>query len=119
MPNLKIHNGNLQSYSRVLRRNMTEHERKLWYCYLNRCRVNFKRQVTFGNYIADFYCQKARLVIELDGDQHFQPDAVDYDARRDEFMKKYGFTVLRYTNVEINTNFDGVCLDIENHLIDN
>lgn len=68
MPNSKIHNDRLLARSRALRSGMTEHERKLWYCYLNKCRFKFKRQVTFGNYIADFYCQKARLVIELDGD---------------------------------------------------
>ena len=118
VPNSKIHNDDLREYSQVLRRNMTEQERKLWYCFLNKCKFKFKRQVTVGNYIVDFYCKRAKLVIELDGGQHYQNDAIEYDARRDEFIGSCGFTVLRYSNSDINTNFEAVCIDIEKHLID-
>ncbi len=65
-----------------------------------------------GNYIVDFYCAKSKVVIELDGSQHFEDKGIEYDVKRDEYLKSLGLTVLRYSNYEVDTNFYGVCTDI-------
>ena len=65
-----------------------------------------------GNYIVDFYCASAKIVIELDGSQHFEEQGKRYDEKRDEYLKSLGLTVLRYSNYDVNTNFYGVCTDI-------
>ena len=94
---------------------MTDEERHLWYDFLKKLPVTVHRQKTVGNYIADFYIASEKLVIELDGAQHYEEKAREYDAERNEYMKSLGLTVLRYLNRDVNENFNGVCRDIINH----
>ncbi len=88
---------------------MTREEGILWRCYLRRYPVRFYRQYAIGQYIADFYCRKAKLVIELDGSQHFMEAGEEHDQKRTGFMEKFGIQVLRFTNKEILSNLYGVC----------
>jgi very-short-patch-repair endonuclease len=105
---LKYPNKNIQT-ARMLRKNMTDVERKLWSrLRSNQLGVKFRRQVPFGTYIADFMSLKEKLIIELDGSQHYQADGIRKDKIRDEYFKQEGFNVLRFSNVEINENIDGV-----------
>ena len=106
----------LKPHAQELRRNMTKEERKLWYDFLKTLSVSVKRQKIIGGYIADFYIPSDKLVIELDGSQHFSEEGKDYDAERDAYMASLGITVLRYSNAEISGNFSGVCEDILKHL---
>lgn len=95
---------------------MTPEERRLWYDFLKLLPVTVNRQKVIGDYIVDFYCAHADLVIELDGSQHYEDEAIEKDKRRDEFLKSLGLTVVRYSNLEINRNFKGVCEDIYQRL---
>ncbi len=108
----KYHNPNLKKYAQELRKNMTPEERKLWYQCLNKSSKRFHRQKVIGNYIVDFYCAKAKLVVEIDGTQHFLDEGKENDKNRDEFLSSLGLTVLRIPNNEIWDNFDGVCEEI-------
>ena len=92
---------------------MTKEERHLWYDFLRKYPVKFTRQMILGEYIADFYSAQAHLVIELDGSQHYEPDAKEYDLVRTEFLEQYGIQVVRINNMEIVKNFDGVCRYID------
>ena len=92
-----------------LRREMTKEERRLWYNYLRSYPIRFARQKILGRYIADFYCAKAKLVIELDGSQHYDEDNQQKDAQRTAFLQGYGLQVIRIPNNEVNRNFAGVC----------
>ena len=103
------HNKALTSRARELRQNMTREERHLWYDFLRGYPIPFSRQKVLGRYIVDFYCAQAKLVIELDGSQHFAPDAMAKDADRTSFLTGYGLIVIRIPNNEISQNFDGVC----------
>ena len=105
-------NSKLTCYSQELRKNITRHERHLWYDFLKELSINFNRQKVIGNYIADFYCASAKLVVELDGSQHFEQSGIESDKVRDEYFKELGLTVLRYSNYDIDNNFRGVCEDI-------
>lgn len=109
-------NSKLTGNARRLRKNMTKEERKLWYEFFRLLPYPIHRQYVIENYIVDFYCANAKLVIELDGAQHYEDDAQQYDAKRDELLKSHGLTVLRYTDIELNQNFKGVCEDILKHL---
>ena len=109
-------NSRLTERARNLRKHMTKEERKLWYEFFRLLPQTVHRQYVIGNYIVDFYCAAANLVIELDGAQHYEDEALRYDADRDAFLRAQGLTVLRYTNIELNRNFKGVCEDILNHL---
>ena len=95
---------------------MTKEERHLWYDFLKQLPVTVHRQKTIGNYIVDFYIAEAKLVIELDGSQHFEEEGQKMDEVRDVFLKSQGLTVLRYANSHINQNFQGVCQNIWEHL---
>ena len=95
---------------------MTKEERHLWYDFLKNLPLTVNRQKVMGKYIADFYCAKAKLIIELDGSQHYEQDAMISDAERDDYMESLGLTVLRYSNSDVNKNFEGVCLDIMKHI---
>ena len=111
-------NKNLTAYAKELRKNMTKEERHLWYDFLRYCTPRFRRQEILGNYIADFYCSKARFVIEIDGSQHMEPEELAYDAKRTAYFSSLNISVVRYYNTDINQNFRGVCehiLDILNH----
>ena len=100
------------TFSQELRKNMTKEERHLWYDFLKNLPVTVHRQKVIGKYIADFYIASAKIVIELDGSQHYEEDAQKRDAERDEYFKQNKIKVLRYSNYEINTAFDSVCSDI-------
>ena len=112
----RTHNPTLKPYAQKLRRDMTKEERHLWYDFLNRLPVRFNRQKVIGPYIVDFYCASAKLVVELDGSQHNEVAGIAADAQRDAFLAEQGLQVLRYTNVDIHRNFNGVCEDILKHL---
>ena len=92
-----------------LRKRSTRQEKHLWYDYLSKYEVRFQRQKAIDNFIADFYCHKAKLVIEIDGSQHFTQSGNMYDQFRTEILEKYGLKVIRFTNHQIDTNFIGVC----------
>lgn len=110
-------NKKLTRNSQKLRKNMTKEERHLWYDFLKELPVTFHRQKVINNYIVDFYCASAKIVIELDGTQHFLDEGIEKDKERDNYLSSLGLTVLRYSNYEINTSFESVCQDIFNHLI--
>ena len=95
--------------AKALRKNMTPWERKLWYDFLRTHPVRFQRQKAIGNYIADFYCAKARLVIELDGGGHYTIHQSEKDAIRTKELESMNLTVLRICNLDIERNFSGVC----------
>ena len=99
--------------ARALRKRATPQENHLWYDFLRSYPVRFQRQKVIGAFIVDFYCHKARLAIELDGSQHYEPENAARDAMRTELLEQYGVTVLRFSNHEINTSFDAVCQAID------
>ena len=112
----QMNNPKLKANSQKLRRDMTKEERHLWYDFLRGLPVTVHRQKVIGPYIVDFYCAKAKLVIELDGSQHYEEVGKLADQKRDAFLKGLGLHVLRYSNYEINQSFFSVCQDILNHL---
>lgn len=95
--------------AKELRKNMTPWERKLWYCFLRQYPVRFQRQKAIGNYIVDFYCAKARLVLELDGGGHFTQEAQQKDRCRTALLEQMNLKVLHISNLDVDRNFDGVC----------
>ena len=101
--------GKLIPRAKELRKDATKQENHLWYDFLRGYPIRFSRQKVLGKYIADFYSAKAKLVIELDGSQHYENDNMQKDTERTDFLKKYGLTVIRIPNNEINENFQGVC----------
>lgn len=107
------HNPALTQYARELRKNMTREEKQLWYQFLRSHPLRFLRQKVIDNYIADFYCHDARLVIELDGSQHYETQGLLRDQIRTERMEQRGLTVLRIPNNAVRNNFDGVCAYID------
>jgi len=103
------HNKRLVPLAKQLRKEMTKEERHLWYDFLRSYPVRFLRQKVIGNYIVDFYCAKANIVIELDGSQHYEGGNMENDAERTAFLESYGLTVIRIPNNEVSRNFRGVC----------
>ena len=103
------HNKQLVPFAKQLRKEMTKEERHLWYDYLRTYPVRFSRQKVLGKYIADFYSAEAKLVIELDGSQHYDNRNMEKDAERTAFLETYGLKVIRIPNNEISRNFRGVC----------
>ena len=106
----------LRDNSRELRKNMTKEERHLWYDFLRLLPVTVNRQKVIGSYIVDFYCASEKLVIELDGSQHYEEAGKKADIVRDEYLEKQGLRVLRYSNTDVNKNFEAVCEDILRHM---
>ena len=106
---MKAYNRANIPLAKALRKNMTPWERKLWYEYLRTYPVRFQRQKAIGDYIADFYCAKAQLVIELDGGGHYTAEQTEKDALRTKTLEAMNLTVLRISNSEIDCNFGGVC----------
>ena len=88
---------------------MTPWERKLWYEFLRNYPIRFQRQKAIGNYIVDFYCAKARLVVELDGGGHYTNEQMEKDRVRTEELEEMNLTVLRICNLDIDRNFSSVC----------
>ena len=95
--------------SQTLRKNTTKEERHLWYDFLKTYPVQFKRQYSLGNYIVDFYCYRAKLIVELDGSQHYEEKTAQYDAKRTAFLQEQGFLVLRFSTADVMARFRGVC----------
>ena len=104
------HNSDLTSNAKTLRKNMTKEERHLWYDFLKMYPVRFLRQKVIDNYIVDFYCHSARLIIELDGSQHYEEKGLLKDKIRTEKIEQRDLTVIRIPNNEIYRNFEGVCI---------
>jgi very-short-patch-repair endonuclease len=103
------HNPNLTTNARTLRKNMTKEERHLWYDFLRGYHVRFLRQKVIDRYIVDFYCHDARLVVELDGSQHFDPANIQQDRLRTMQLESRNLKVIRIPNNEVNRNFRSVC----------
>ena len=99
--------------SQKLRKEMTSYEKHLWYDYLKPHPATFHRQKQFGHYIVDFYCASAKVVVELDGSQHYEPEEVQRDAERDQYLSGLGLAVLRFSNADVDQRFDGVCAAID------
>lgn len=95
---------------------MTSQERHIWYDFLRNYPLTINRQKVIGNYIVDFYCAKAKIVIELDGSQHYDKSGKEKDKIRDDLLNSLGISVLRYSNRDINENFKAVCCDIDRRL---
>ena len=106
-------NNKLLNVARVLRRNMTRQERHLWYDFLRYYPVKIYKQRIIDNFIADFYCHSARLIIELDGSQHYTEQGKVRDKARTEIFEKYGICVLRFSNRDVDNNFERVCRMID------
>ena len=107
------HNKNNEKFARQLRKEMTPWERKLWYCFLKEYPVRFQRQKCIDNFIVDFYCFQAKLIIELDGGGHYHPESKERDENRTKILEKYGLKVVRFCNTDIDKNFYGVCTVID------
>ena len=110
---MKDYNKDNIPLARVLRKNMTPWERRLWYDFLRDYPVRFQRQKAIGNYIADFYCARARLVIELDGGGHYTAEQIEKDEMRTKDLESMNLTVVRICNLDIDRNFSGVCESID------
>ncbi len=112
------YNKNLKQYSRQLRENMTDAERKLW-AKIRRKQIKeyqFYRQKPIGDYIVDFYCPKAKLVVEIDGSQHLVGETIQYDKIRDDYLSSLGLRVLRFTNTDVLINIKGVIESIDKEI---
>jgi len=110
------YNSKLTPNARKLRKDMTKEEQHLWYDCLKTLPVTVHRQKVLGNYIVDFYIASAKLIIELDGSQHYEDKGRQEDEIRDAYLESIGCTVLRYSNADVNQRFRIVCEDIYNHL---
>ncbi len=99
--------------AKELRRNATPQEKRLWYDFLHEYPIRFQRQKVIDGFIADFYCHTAKLVIEIDGSQHFSEEGLVYDAGRTAILERHGLEVLRFTNRDIDTQFRAVCEQID------
>lgn len=103
------HNCELTFNAKTLRKNMTKEERHLWYDFLRNYSVRFLKQKVIDDYIVDFYCHQARLIIELDGSRHYETKGLLKDKIRTEKLELRNLTVMRIPNNEVNYNFEGVC----------
>ena len=97
------------TFAKNLRKNATKQEKHLWYDFLSKYEVRFQRQKAIDNFIADFYCYKAKLIIEIDGSQHYTEEGQKYDEFRTFILEGYNLRVIRFTNEQIDKNFIGVC----------
>ncbi len=100
-------------FAQQLRMNMTRQEKRLWYDYLSTCPARFRRQKQFGSYIVDFYCAKRKLVVEIDGSQHYEPEEQERDKERTAYLESVGLRVIRFSNHDIDTHFSSVCEAID------
>ena len=103
------YNGENIVLAKNLRKNATKQEKHLWYDFLKNYEIKFQRQRTIGDFIADFYCQKANLIIEIDGSQHYSEEGIKQDKYRTEVLEQFGLTVIRFSNHQIDTDFYNVC----------
>ena len=107
------YNKTLIPRAKELRHNMTRQEKHLWYDFLSKYPIRFQRQKTIGNFIADFYCHQAKLIVEVDGSQHYTDNGLVYDQERTFVLNSFGLRVIRFSNRDIDQNFDGVCSAID------
>ena len=107
------HNKDIVPTAKMLRKNMTKEEKHLWYDFLRTHPVRFSRQKVLGKYIADFYCNQAKLVVELDGSQHCTPEEIRYDNNRTQYLQSQGLTVMRLSNLDVMRQFRNVCEAID------
>ena len=118
---MKEYNKSNIPLAKTLRKNMTPWERKLWYEFLRSYPIRFQRQKAIGNYIVDFYCAKASLVIELDGGGHYTTEQIEKDKIRTKELEKMNLTIIRVCNLDIDNNFRGVCeyinLAVKKHIL--
>ena len=110
---MKQYNKENIPLAKILRKNMTPWERKLWYEFLREYPIRFQRQKAIDNFIADFYCHKAKLIIEIDGSEHYTEKGIKADNFRTEILEGYDLRVIRFTNRQVDTNFNGVCEHID------
>ena len=110
------HKKENEIFAKMLRKEMTPWERTFWFCFLKDYPVRFQRQKCIDSYIADFYCFRAKLVIELDGSGHYDPQKIKSDKKRTEIIEGYGLKVIRFCNTDIDNNFYGVCTVIDNEV---
>jgi very-short-patch-repair endonuclease len=99
--------------AQMMRNSMTPQERKLWFLFLQKNPVRFYRQRVIDSFIADFYCASARLVIEIDGAQHYTSQGLQYDRERTAIIENYGILVLRFSNEDVDLRFTHVCKTID------
>ena len=109
-------NNQLLPRAKELRRDMTPQERKLWYLFLRKYPVKIYKQRIIESFIVDFYCASAKLVIELDGSQHYGEQGQAYDRERDAILSGLGLKVLRFSNAQIDREFSAVCTAIDRAL---
>ncbi len=107
------YNRELILRAKELRKAATPQEQHLWYDFLRSYPVRFQRQKTIDSFIVDFYCHAAKLVIELDGSQHFEEQGLAYDAERTAILESYGLQVLRFPNHDVDAHFNAVCEQID------
>ena len=100
-------------FARQLRKDMTPQECRLWYDFLATYEIRFQRQKSIDDYIADFYCHRAKLVIEIDGSQHYTDEGKERDQFRTEVLEVYGLNVIRFSNHQVDFQFEGVCRYID------
>jgi len=112
------YNKQLIPRAKELRHKATRQENHLWYDYLSTYPIRFQRQKAIGNYIVDFYCHKAGLVIEIDGSQHYTDEGIAYDNKRTAFLNSVGLRVIRFRNHDVDKSFEGVCLEIDKAITD-
>ena len=108
-----VKNNDMLDVARRLRREMTPQEQRLWYVFLRKYPVKFYKQRIIESFIVDFYCADARLVIELDGSQHYTEQGKEYDEQRTAILEQYGVQVLRFTNLDVDRHLDAVCAQID------
>ena len=106
-------NEKLKKNAQTLRKSLTKEEAQLWYQFLCRYPLRFRRQYVIGNYIADFYCHQAKLVVELDGSQHCTPEEMENDTKRTQYLESLGLKVLRFSNLDVLRKFRSVCENID------
>jgi putative DNA (cytosine-5-)-methyltransferase len=109
-----VKNFRMLETARKLRREMTPQETKLWYRFLRSYPVKIYKQRIIESFIVDFYCADARLVIEIDGSQHYTEQGKCYDEERSQILRAYGLKVLRFSNRDVDRSFDSVCAQIQN-----
>ena len=112
----EMENDRILNTARMLRRNLTDQERHLWYDFLQKYPVKIYKQKIIDNYIVDFYCHRAKLVIELDGSQHYTARGKECDEKRTAALEKHGLSVLRFSNKDIDERFEQVCYIIDQRI---
>lgn len=111
-----MENDRILNTARMLRRNLTDQERHLWYDFLQKYPIKVYKQKIIDNYIVDFYCHSAKLVIELDGSQHYTARGKECDEKRTAALEKHGLSVLRFSNKDVDERFEQVCYVIDQRI---